>query len=139
MAYWPELANAWHRNRQRDNLKRGLVRPKSLRGRDFVFELGRLFVATQDVRFEGAISALFDHNIVDKKFNFTRWQPPEYEKLDTKRSAMLASIISKLVSEGKSVRRACAECAATTAHGAASFNAAVKDLEKLHAKLGKNV
>jgi hypothetical protein len=138
-SYLAELEDAWRRNRQRDKHRRSLIRPKSLRGRDLVTELGRLYVTTKDPRFENAIFALFDRDIIDSKLNFTRWQPPEYVEIDAKRDKMLATIISKLISNGKSVRRACAECAATTGHRAASFDAAVKDLQKLHAKLGKSV
>ena len=94
---------------------------------------------TKDPRFRDAIYALFDQGIIDEKFSFTRWQSPEHKKRDENMRAITVKIISDLVSSGKSVHRACAECAAIVGHQAASFNAAVKDLEKLYAKLGKNV
>jgi hypothetical protein len=136
MSYLTALESSWRKNKMRP--EKELRRPKSLRGRDVVYELERLFVMTKDPRFEAAICALFHHRAIDEKLNFTRWRPPSYEKLDVKKNAMMAAFISKLVSDGKSLRRACAECAAFTGHQASSFNAAVKDLEKLYSKLRKS-
>ena len=92
---------------------------------------------TPDFRMQ--YTALFDHGIIDEKFSFTRWQSPEHKKRDAKIRAMIVKIIADLVSSGKSVHRACAECAAIVGHQAASFDAAVKDLERLYAKHGQNV
>ena len=134
MAYKRELEAAW-----RQISRAGSRRPKSLRGRDVVRLVGYAFVQTKDPRFQDAIYALFDHGIIDEKFSFTRWQSPEHKKRDAKIRAMIVKIIADLVSSGKSVHRACAECAVIVGHEAASFDAAVKDLERLYAKHGQNV
>ena len=135
MAYKREFEAAWCQISRAGESRR----PKSLRGRDVVTLFGHAFVQTKDPRFQDAIYALFDHGIIDEKFSFTRWQSPEHKKRDANMRAIIVKIISDLVNSGKSVHRACAECAAIVGHEATSFDAAVKDLKKLYAKHGKNV
>jgi hypothetical protein len=135
MAYKRELEAVWRQISRAGESRR----PESLRGRDVVTLFGRAFVQTKDLRFRDAIYALFDHGIINEKFRFTRWQSPEHKKRNENMSAIMVKIIAELVSSGKSVHRACAECAAIVGHQAASFDAAVKDLERLYAKHGQNV
>ena len=45
-------------------------RAKSLRGSDFTRELIRLAALTGDTRFQDAVFALFEHDVIDDNFNF---------------------------------------------------------------------
>lgn len=129
-SYLDALEKEW-RTRRRAEPGQGWTRPRALRGRDFVLELKRLFHLTQDPRFDWAVDALAERGIIDKNLNFTRWQPPAAMKHQEQRynSVVVSLVTVKMTEERKSLRRACAETAAAAGHPAASFEAAVKDLE----------
>jgi hypothetical protein len=137
MAYWDKLETEWRANRKNGRAGAALERPKSLRGRDFVDELHRLAVLTGDRRFYDALMALAEHGIVDTRMNFKRWRAPAFAEMERESNRVILMGIRFLMKLGKSQRRACAEVAAVTGRPSASFDAAVTDLRKLHAKLGK--
>ena len=112
-------------------------RPLMLRGPDFVGELERLASATGDPRFVNAIRALIEHGIIDKNYNFKRWQLPFAAKHEANQNRRMVNQIHEWVKEGMSIRRACAQTAAINGLRAASFAAAIKRLQLLYSSTGK--
>jgi hypothetical protein len=141
--YFAKLERVWEQNRKTtvgSTLQRlygvplgpELRRAKSLRGADFAKELFRLSVLTKDARFEDALFALLDHgviNIIDGKFNFLPWEGPALAKIRKETELTAFVFIYWLTSRGALLRRACAQLAALLGWPAASFAAAIKDLE----------
>ena len=112
-------------------------RPSTLRGRDFVDELLRFAVITEDPRFSDAVFALAEHGIIDEKKNFTRWEDPFITEIEARKNAALLKSIRDLKNAGISTRRACMETAATWGLRANSFDAAIKRLQLLYVSAGK--
>jgi hypothetical protein len=147
--YFAKLERQWEQNRKTtigstlqglygDPLGPELRRAKSLRGADFAKELLRLSVLTKDARFEAALFALLDHgaiNIIDGKFNFLPWEGPEVAKIRKETELTAFVFIYWLTSRGASLRRACAQLATQWGWPAASFAAAIKDLELIFRRL----
>ena len=133
MGYLDDLERVWRAKRKSvDSLTQD--RPRALRGRDFVFELTRLSVLAADKRFIAAIDALFEHKIIDRHMNFTRWRPAVLAKQDEEMNLIIINTINVMIENGrKSLRRACAELAADLGSPGASFEAARKQLEILYA------
>ena len=118
-----------------DNLYKP-IRPKKLRGPDFVHELVRLAMQWDDRRFIDCVKALFEHEIVDKKYNFTAKRGPRFHNTETESKqqddvACIAKIRSLMKEEGLSQWEACRQVAADTGHQANSFDAAVEQLRNL--------
>jgi hypothetical protein len=107
-------------------------RAKSLRGPDFVKELNRLAALTEDKRFRDAVVALVEHRIIDRKFNFLRWEVPAVVEIRKRVELKVFVLIYWLISRGASLRRACAVLAVRWGWPAASFAAAIKDLELIY-------
>ena len=105
-------------------------RAKSLRGADFTGELLRLATLTKDTRFQDAVFALFEHDIIDDNFNFLPWEAPDVAQVQ-KEIELLAftSIYWVVTARGTPLRRGCAQIAAHLGWPGASFGAAIKDLE----------
>jgi len=134
MSYIDELRAQWEKNKNLEvqlTLPRPLERSPSLRGRDFWNELVRLHALTGDERFSAVCDALVEHKIIDRRCNFTRWDPPVITNHEKQSNQLKVEIIAKYVGAGASVRCACAMVAAS-GHNAATFEAAMKDLEKLY-------
>jgi hypothetical protein len=134
------LERLWEENRRKNRRMRvteGSKRRGSLRGRDFVDELTRLRKLTLDKRFSDCIVALREHGIVDTHGNFTRWRMPALVEADRCIDLLLLLIVRTRMTAGKSLRRACAETAATEGLPAASFEAAIKRLQMLYSKSRK--
>ncbi|MFW6028187.1 MAG: hypothetical protein ACOC9Q_01525 [bacterium] len=136
MSYFQELEEVWWR-RRRSRYGRRKQRPSGLRGPDFVGELLRLAVATQDKRFDDAAKALLDHGIIDKDLNFARWQRPSIQEADGILDLAYTNVISTKITFGASIWHACAETAAEFGTEGASFETAVKRLQLLYSRLGK--
>jgi hypothetical protein len=135
---YPQLQALWKEKRKKKVVKRTVpARPKSLRGRDFVDELHRLYALTGDYCFMQTVDALLDHGIVDDTFKFTRPAPEHSAKLQFAIDRLYVGAIDLLVEEGASLRGACAEVAARSGLEAASFEAAVKKLQLLHSAAAK--
>jgi hypothetical protein len=130
-----ELEKKWRANKQKAN--DGLLRPKTLRGRDFVYELTRLNVLTKDERFADACKALFENGIVDSKMNFRRWNAKFDEELDL----TISKFVAALVRDGESTRQACAVAPAASGMKSSSFEAACKQVklayERYKRQMGK--
>jgi hypothetical protein len=62
-----------------DNLYKP-IRPKKLRGPDFVHELVRLAMQWYDRRFIDCVKALFEHEIVDKKIQLHGQARPAFSQ-----------------------------------------------------------
>jgi hypothetical protein len=126
MGYLDDLEKEWRKNRKRKKWDT-VERNSSLRGPEFLMELVRLSVLTEDKR---SGRALFEHGIVDAEGRFTRWQSPFMRDIDSKHHAIYAkSVDCRVRLSGMSVRRACAEVAADFGFPAASFDAARKQVE----------
>ena len=108
------------------------ARAKSLRGPDFVKELNRLAVMTEDERFQDALFALREHRIIDGDFNFLRWEVPVVVEIRKRVELKVFVLIYWRTSRGASLRRACAVLAVLWGWPAASFTAAIKDLELIY-------
>jgi hypothetical protein len=108
-------------------------RPNGLRVPDFVRELVRLGVQWGDRRFIDCVKALFEHEIVDKKYNFTTKRGPRFHYTESKQQEDVACIaeINSLMKKGHSQREACRQVAADSGRQANSFNAAVEQLRNL--------
>ena len=135
--YFAKLERQWEqKSKTRTRMQRMLnplgpefERAKSLRGPDFVKELTRLAVMTKDERFQDALFALLEHGIIDGNFNFLRWEGPAVVEIRKEIELMVFVFIYWLTSRGASLRRACAVLAVLWGWPAASFAAAIKDLE----------
>lgn len=135
--YFAELERQWEQKpktrarvqRMLNPLGPELERAKSLRGPDVVQELTRLAVMTKDERFQDAIFALLEHGIIDGNFNFLPWEGPPVAKIRKEIELTVFVFIYWLTSRGASLRRACAVLAVLWGWPAASFAAAIKDLE----------
>jgi hypothetical protein len=135
LAYIEELETLWKKNRLVH-----VKRRRAIRGPNLVDELQVLFVQTKDRRFADCIDALLERGIVDDKWNFVK------SKADLKfdKSIDLLAVIRthaltaqrKALGKAKemSLSRACAQAAADIGFPAASFEAACKQVELLHAK-----
>jgi hypothetical protein len=141
--YTAKLEQLWKQNRKTEfgpamqelfsfPLAPELKRPKSLRGPDFIKELTRLAVVTKDTRFDDAVFALFEHDIVDDKFNFFPCESPHVAEVQKQFEMLMFTFIYLITSRGASLRRVCAQLAAFVGWPAASFAAAMKDLELIY-------
>jgi hypothetical protein len=137
MGYMEKLEKDWRKNR--NNHRRHFPhRPRSLRGRDFVFELIRPSAATGDRRFDHALTALITHGIIDANFNFKRWRPPKSAEIQAHTNRITLGATRYLIEElGKTQRRACAEVAAVRGLEATSFEAAIRKLQMLLSSTAK--
>jgi hypothetical protein len=108
------------------------ARAKSLRGPDFAKELNRLAVLTEDARFRDALFALREHRIIDGDFNFLRWEVPVVVEIRKRVELKVFVLIYWRISRGTTLRRACAVQAVLWGWPAASFTAAIKDLELIY-------
>jgi hypothetical protein len=131
------LEKLWEENRKKRSITEAPRRRDSLRGRDFVDELVRLRKMTLDKRFSECVDALHEHGIIDAHRNFTRWRMPVVVEAEKCRDLLLLLIVRLKMTEGKSLRRACAETAAVDGLPAASFEAAIKHLQLLYTKSRK--
>jgi hypothetical protein len=141
--YFAKLERQWEQNRKTtigSTLQMLFKRPfgsdpgraKSLRGPDFASELIRLAALTKDARFEDALFALFEHDIIDNNFNFLPWEAPNVAEVQKQFELTMFSFICWNTSRGAPLRRACAVVAAISGWPATSFAAATKDLELIY-------
>jgi hypothetical protein len=141
--YLAKLERQWEQNRKTtigSTLQMLFKRPfgsdpgraKSLRGPDFANELIRLAALTKDARFEHALFALFEHDIVDNNFNFLPWEAPDVAEVQKQFELTVFSFICWNTLRGAPLRRACAVVAAISGWPATSFAAAIKDLELIY-------
>jgi hypothetical protein len=115
-------------------------RPSKLRGRDLVFELCRYALLTKDERFTDAVTALFEHKIINQNWNFTQWIPEEWADRDQRINRIKVAGIATAVREhGMTVRKAVAMAAALIGEPAVSFEAACKRLKTLYYASQKTV
>ena len=96
-------------------------------------ELVRLGVQWDDRRFIDCVKALFEHQIVDKKYSFTGRRGPRFHDTESKQQEDIACIakIRSLMKKGHSQWEACRQVAADSGRQANSFNAAVEQLRNL--------
>ena len=141
--YFAKLERVWEQNRKtalgptlqmlfRFPLEPKLKRAKSLRGPDFTKELIRLAALTKDTRFQDAVFALFEHDIIDNNFNFLPWEARAVAEEQKQIELMAFTFIYWVTSRGTSLRWGCAQLAAFWGWPAASFAAAMKDLELIY-------
>jgi hypothetical protein len=136
--YFAKLERVWEQNRKTvlgstlQTLYRFSKRAKSLRGSDFTKELIRLAGLTKDTRFQDAVFALIEHDIIDNNFNFLPWEAPAVAKVQKQIELMMFTFIYWVTSRGAPLRRACAQLAALSGWPAVSFAAAMKDLELIY-------
>ena len=142
--YLAKLERQWDQNRKTtigSTLQMLFKRPfgsdpgraKSLRGPDFAKELNRLAVLTEDARFRDAVFALIEHRIIDgEDFNFLRWEVPVVVEIRKRVELKVFVLIYWRISRGASLRRACAVQAVLWGWPAASFTAAIKELELIY-------
>jgi hypothetical protein len=136
--YFAELKRQWEQTSKTwmqgvlDPFGSKFARAKSLRGPDFVKELNRLAVLTEDKRFRDAVFALREHRIIDGDFNFLRWEVPVVVEIRKRVELKVFVLIYWRTSHGASLRRACAVQAVLWGWPAATFTAAIKDLELIY-------
>jgi hypothetical protein len=138
-SYLTELEKLWKANKK-ESRNRFDDRPAGLRGPDFMNELFRLALITNDERFVDAMRAIVEYKFVDQNWNFTRWVPVELADRDKENDRIkVAEIDTAVRDRGMSVRKAVAVVAAKVGEPAASFGAACKRLETLYQASRKTV
>lgn len=138
MGYFEDFEIIWRQNKKPwPSYPR---QSRSLRGTALYNELARLSVVTNDNRFDAAMDALHEHRIIDEDLNYTNRRPPKEQRFHDDYAAGVVELVNlalkaqQLRGSKVSKRKAFAEIAACLGHPGNSFDAAVKDIEKLFGK-----
>jgi hypothetical protein len=127
-----ELASRWEKQGARG---RSLLRLPSFHfvtGPEFLNELGLLHGMTEDQRFLDVIDALAEYEMMDLQCNWDRNYVPNTGRAKVKYfEDFIFCFVELKVRNGMSVRIACAEFVAGRAWPGHSFEAAVKEIERI--------
>lgn len=127
MGHYEQLRAEWQ---GRPATKREL--PHVVTARLFRSELRILFDRTLDDRFDEALAALEDCNLIDSDGTWRRGPQNSYPDDQLWNTAPIHEAIAKAISDGRSLRIACAMYVVDHIHSGSSFDAAVKQVERAY-------
>jgi hypothetical protein len=124
---YEELRTIWEESPGRGK-RAALEQPHKITAKDLIAELNRLARDTYDFRFDWAIEALEENELIDENSD---WRRGLVSRAQSEIDSDLMAAMAEAVQKGLSIRIAAAGVAARNAVPAASFDAAVKRLQRL--------